>query len=400
MSSNTAPQFPIVTPSQLQSPELVSLLVDHLMPIAVFGAPGSAKTHTGRQLSFAVAAHLDIPVSKVRHHEFNLADKDAFEMNGVVVPVKPTDGAGGPYTTKFTRAPLMEALLEHFRNGYEYILLQLEEVTQCGPDMLKSTRHLVDTDTRALGIDRMWEIDINGKPMAERVFIFMTGNRMKDKAGSGRLLSHFSNAIMRFEMGFSIEEWVTWAHNNDLHPMQIACAQANAENNFFVDAVPAEDVQFCTARTFARCTPIFHMFDAGDGTINVTPVFNQLIAAWIGDAAADVVVNYLALSSKLPSKQDILTDPEHARLDDNTGVQFAAAQLALSLATSSASADAVLRYVTRMRTDLQISTGAALLRKSVREGFLLNTPLANQFVAKYATVLPNTSTLTRSPQSR
>jgi hypothetical protein len=328
-----------------------------------------------------VAGHLDLPVDEVYHLEFNAADRDPFDMNGVVIPVRPTEG-DTKYTTKFSRSPLMDQILEIFAAGYKHIVLQIEEVTQCQPDMLKALRHLVDTDTRTLG----------GEKISDHISIFMTGNRTKDRAGSGRMLSHFANAIMRLEMGFSMEDWLNWAEEEGIHPLMMACAQANVENEFFVESVPTEDVQFCTPRTFARCHPIFNMFTLADGTVNVCPEFTKLIAAWIGQPATDVVVNFLALQQHLPTREQILNDPDNAPVNDNTSVQFAAAQLALSLAKDARSGDAVLRYLVRLRQDLQISSGAMLLKKSARDEWPLNSPLANQFVAKYSTVLPQTST--------
>jgi hypothetical protein len=126
--------------------------------------------------------------------------------------------------------------------------------------------------------------------------------------------------------------------------------------------------------------------------VNVCPEFTKLIAAWIGQPATDVVVNFLALQQHLPTREQILNDPDNAPVNDNTSIQFAAAQLALSLAKDARSGDAVLRYLVRLRQDLQISSGAMLLKKSARDEWPLNSNLANQFVARYSTVLPQTST--------
>ena len=125
--------------------------------------------------------------------------------------------------------------------------------------------------------------------------------------------------------------------------------------------------------------------------MRLTPWVKTMMEAWVGGPATDKVVNFLALHDKLPTKSEIRSAPEAAILPDDTATQYAAAQLALSVAEDAESADAALKYVMRMRTDMTISFGAALLRKSHRNGFLLTGPTASQFVARHHDLLPHTA---------
>ena len=373
-----ASNLPHITSAEIID-DLAPYLLQHKQSAVILGAPGLGKTATIRQLVLPMAAHYGVAVDEVAFVEFHAADRDAVEINGLALPKKSPDAPSGA-STAYSRSPLLEELLA---TGKKYIVLLIDEITQADAAMQKALRHLVESDTRMLGGEHLDALGLE-------VLVILAGNRLADKAGSARLLSHFSNAVMRFEMRFDIDSWVQWAERNSINPMLIAAAQAMHEDDLFVPAVPAEDVQFSTPRSFSKLNEVLAPFSRSDGSIALTPWARRMMEAWIGGKATDMVVNFLALHRHLPSKQDILTNPEGCKLPDDTQAQYAAAQLALSVATDSDSADAALKYVLRMRTDLTISFGAALLRKSHREGYLLVGPTASQFVAKHHDLLPLT----------
>ena len=365
-------QFPPITPEGIIN--LVPVMATTHQPLMILGGPGNAKTQSIRQSRFALAAHHDVSINDVGFVEFPAADRDPFEINGLSVPSKTEDGT---LTTKFTRSPVLQLILD---TGCEYGVLFIDEITQASTDMLKSLRHAIDVDTRKLGVEKI----------PDGWIVMMAGNRLADKSGASRVLSHFANATMRREMDVPVTSWVKWAEKNGIHPMLVSCAQAEDENDLFVKAVPAEDAQFCTYRTYAHCDPFVKLNATPDGLVDVTPELRSQLSSWVGEAAADTMVNHFALYHKLPRKHEIMSDPETCTLPDDAPSQYAAMQLALSIAEDEQSTETALRYVMRARPDLQISTGAALLRKSHRQGFLLTGPLAVQFVTKYADVLPLT----------
>jgi hypothetical protein len=368
--------LPLITADQIIH-DLAPYLLANRQSAVILSAPGLGKTSTMRQLPAVMADHFDVDPDEVAYVEFHAADRDPVEINGLALPKKDGNAPSG-ISTAYSRSPLLDELLA---TGKQYITLVVDEITQASPDMQKALRHLVESDTRMLGGEKLDALGIE-------VLVILAGNRLADKAGSARLLSHFSNAVMRFEMRFDIDSWVGWAEGQNINPLLIGCARAQHENGLFVDAVPAEDVQFCTPRTFSKLNEVLAPVTMRSGAVAMTPWVKTMCEAWIGSEATDMVVNYLALHDKLPSKQDILSQPESALLPDDTSIQFAAAQLALSVATDADTADAALKYVLRMRTDLTVSFGAALLRKSHREGFLLTGPTASQFVAKHYDLLP------------
>jgi hypothetical protein len=366
---------------QITAKQIVDELAPHLIrtntSAVILGSPGMGKTATIRQLTLPMAVHYGVRVEDTAFVEFHAADRDAVEINGLALPKKEPNAPSG-ISTAFSRSPLLDEILS---TGKQYIVLLVDEITQATPDMQKALRHLVEADTRMLGGEKLDELGIE-------LLIILAGNRLSDKAGSARLLSHFSNAVMRFEMVYDIDSHVEWMERNHIHPLLIAGAQAMHEDGLFVSAVPAEDVQYCTPRTYAKLNEVVEPYATAEGGVRLTPWVKTMMEAWVGGPATDKVVNFLALHDKLPTKSEIRSAPEAAILPDDTATQYAAAQLALSVAEDADSADSALRYVMRMRTDMTISFGAALLRKSHRNGFLLTGPTASQFVARHHDLLP------------
>ena len=73
---------------------------------------------------------------------------------------------------------------------------------------------------------------------------------------------------------------------------------------------------------------------------------------------------------------------------DDTGFQQLAANRAMNVMMSEESMDAALRYIVRLRPDLQVSLGTKLIRRSVDEGWTMVSPLANAFLEKFSEFLP------------
>jgi hypothetical protein len=367
-------QFPQITPNRIV--ERAPILIETQRPMMVLGAPGTAKTHAMRQLVMAMAAYHNVDISEVGHVEFAAPDRDPYEVNGLAVPSKTEDGV---LTTKFTRSPLLQLVLD---TGKAFGVIQVEEITSASTDMQKALRHLVDSDTRKLGMEKI----------PDGWIVVLTGNRLADKAGAGKLLSHFANACSRYEMRFDINGWTEWAENNSIHPMLIACVNALHDDGLFADTVPAEDVQFNSPRTLSTgANDIVSRMTMVDGIPQQGPYDHDDIAAWIGDDATDKVLGFFATAHRIPKPADILLDPLSALVDPETAMQYAAGAVATGIATDTDSGEAALKYLTRLRPEIQISAGAALLRKSHRDGFLMTGPTANEFVAKHHDLLPLTA---------
>ena len=364
-----------VTVSELRDILRVTLSTD-AQPALLLGAPGTAKSAFCRTVPALLAEVRGLDPADVGLLEFNCGQRDAVEVNGLGLPAKDPDG--GRWRTEFSLSALICAIRA---TGKDHGVLILDELTQSGADMQKSLRAALDSDTRTSGGDKL----------PEGWVIIATGNRLSDKSGSQRALSHLANAVLRFEMVFEFQAYRDWAADQGMHPLLIACVEASHTRGLFADAVPAEDVQFCTPRSFSRAAVnLTAMAAQADGIIPDTLMARKLVEATIGRAATDMVFDFIALHDKVPTAADIQRDPAGSLLPSETDLQYIASNVALASAACSETADKALQYITRLRPDMQIGSGAALLRKSAREGWTCVGPTAAAFVAEFADVLPLT----------
>lgn len=349
-------------------------------PLVLLGPPGVAKTQFCRSLPATFAKARGIDPNEVGYLEFPTSERDAADVAGMALPAK----AEGQWLTSYSRSPLL-CLIEDAmqQQNVRFLILNIDEITQCNQDMAKAIRGLLDADTRRIGNDTL----------PEGVVVVATGNRLADKAGSQRMMSQVANAVFRCEVTFDAESWASWAEREGLHPLLISVATALTPTGFFVESVPAEDTQFCTPRSFARIAKSLTAVANASRDPNVIPntlVTRKATAAAIGEAAAEQMFTYLECLGSVPTASEIQADPETATLSDETHFQHAAAQVALSSATDSVSGERALQYIIRLRADLQISTVAMMLRRSVRNGWTVTGPVAGAFLQRHAELLPLT----------
>lgn len=349
-------------------------------PVVLLGPPGAAKSSFCRTLPAVLAAARGVDSSAVGYLEFVASQRDPSDVAGIALPAKTPEGA---WHTHYTRSPLLCLIeAELAKPGVEYLVLNIDEITQCGADMQKALRGSLDADTRTIGDNRL----------PDNVVVVATGNRLRDRSGSGQTLAHVANATFRVEVVFDTSSWQQWAETQGFHPLLIGAVGALTESAFFVEAVPAEDTQFCTPRSFARVAQPLTRLAARqpNGQVPDNLLSRRLAESAIGQQAAEQLFTYLSMLGEVPTAAEIQADPEGCAVSDAMHFQHAAAQVALSSAEDRSSAERALLYITRLRADLQISTAAVLMRRSARQGWKLGGPVAQAFIAKYHDLLPLT----------
>jgi hypothetical protein len=320
------------------------------------------------------AEHLGLSVDQVGLIHERVANRDSAEIAGVALPTKDADGN---LITKFTKAPMVTAIEE---TGKEYGIVLIDEMFQSAADVQKVLADLLDPEERTLG----------GWPIPDGWIVCFTGNRVQDKSGATRLLSHLNNRVLILELEFDISGWAKWAEANDVNPLAIDCALTYHSEGFFDQAVPTEDGAFCTPRSLVRAADQLTAFmDSGDFDGVTIPRFMQvLLGGVIGERAAGMLCRHIAMADQVPTGPEIHADPEGANVPDSTGYQLLAANRAINSAETASTGEAALQYITRLRPDLQVSLGSKLLRLSAKRGWVLTSSTATAFIAKFHELLP------------
>jgi len=345
------------------------------MPLGLIGPVGIAKTQFLKNDFRAMyAEHLGLSVDQVGLVHERVANRDSAEIAGVALPTKDADGN---LITKFTKAPMVTAIEE---TGKEYGIVLIDEMFQSAADVQKVLADLLDPEERTLG----------GWPIPDGWIVCFTGNRIQDKSGATRLLSHLNNRVLILELEFDISGWAKWAEANDVNPLAIDCALTYHSEGFFDQAVPTEDGAFCTPRSLVRAADQLTAFmDSGDFDGVTIPRFMQvLLGGVIGERAAGMLCRHIAMADQVPTGPEIHADPEGANVPDSTGYQLLAANRAINSAETASTGEAALQYITRLRPDLQVSLGSKLLRLSAKRGWVLTSSTATAFIAKFHELLP------------
>jgi len=363
---------------------------DLWQPILLLGAPGTGKSMWARvSLPISYAAFLGVNVDDIGFAEEKPARRDSAELSGAALPhklegeylncLKKFAPNTGGHAFEFTPPPLWLDVMRQYNAGKTHGIILIEEIAAAGAAEQKVMRDLTDPEEHSIGgfkFPRGWIVVLNG-------------NRAKDKAGSARVLSHLINTVLAFNVEFSISGWKKWAIAHNINPIVVECAVAYADQNFFADSVPTEDTAYCTPRSLVRAAAHLDAYMATPAfTGTVPPLMERMLAANIGAASANILCQWMAQRDHVPTADMILRNPEGAMVSDQTGFQMIAANVAMAAVTDARSATAVLHYIVRLRTDLQVSLGTKLMGISTRNGWTVTDPLAAAFIAKFHELIP------------
>ena len=318
------------------------------MAVGLVGGMGKTYLMT-HQVRDCWAAANNVEPEEVAVLIYRCADREAAEFAGLMMPSKNANGELETVAIKPDLVRKIEALREQ---GFKYIVLVLDELLQSFPDVQKTLSSTLDRSENTLG----------GHSLGGGLFVCFTGNRQSDKSGARPALGHLRNRVIQFELeGYNDSTVAQWdrdfASKNGVVPALIDVAKYHATDGFFADSVPV------------------------DGAYNT---FRGLTN---GESAASVIEDYFDCEGEIPTAAEILSNPESALLPDQTGYQNLAGSLALEIATDETSADAAIKYITRLRPDLQVQLGVRLISKSQRLGSILISSTASEFIRSHSDLI-------------
>jgi hypothetical protein len=186
--------------------------------------------------------------------------------------------------------------------------------------------------------------EIHGRKLKKGWKLISTGNRVSDRAGANRLLSHLRNKITTVHLEVSLDDWTQWALQNGVAPEVIFYCRYRPEalNEFDpqkeLNPTPRAWVQGVSARLKAGIHPDLE-FETYKGDV--------------GEGRAAEFVGFVRIYRKLPSPDAILLNPAKAPLP-TIGTDDAAAQTlyalcgALAHKTTPNNFGKVMVYVSRM----------------------------------------------------
>ena len=295
-----------------------------LHPIEVLGKPGIGKTAVAK--SAAEKIRKDIP---------------NFGIEVLAPSTTPSDElAGIPLFDK--REDTGETIL-HYALPYWVTTQEMDpnykafwvfdDARQCQGDQQKVLANLI------------YERTMRGKRIPDGVQFILTGNRMEDRAGVVKELTHYSGRKTTIHAEASLDEWRMWAINHGV--MDEIIGYVSWKQDQFCNFDPNREKN-PTPRTWVACSD-------WEKIVSASPTLNRsrgkfLMSAWageVGPGAASECHTFCELFRSMPDLDAIIANPSGANIPDKADMQYAVT-VALANRIDSKTFGAVLEYITRV----------------------------------------------------
>jgi hypothetical protein len=291
-------------------------------PVHLEGAPGVGKTSIPKQVADAMGIGfkiIHVPLLMPEDYSFplpNAAEKTVhFIVSKELFPIEGTD------------CP-------------ETGVLVLDELAQGSSEAQKILRNLI------------LERKIHGYRLKKGWAIVTTGNRVTDRAGAVRLLSHMANALTQIEVDVSLDDWTNWALDNGVAPEVISFIRFRPELLMKFDANESKNP---TPRSWA---------------MGVSGRFGKIDAAHeyetfkgdVGEGPAAEFLGFVKIARDCPSPDSIILDPTGADVPTKKPAALFAIMGALAHKATPDNFERIMKYVKRVPAEFSV----LFVRDSIR----------------------------------
>lgn len=290
-------------------------------PMLIEGSPGLGKTQLPRQV----------------------ADELGIEFRLLHAPLMQPEDYGMP-------------VVNANRDGIKFVVPDKFplEGSDCPSEGLLCLDELPQTDNAGQKIlaNLIQEREIHGYKIKPGWALIATGNRMQDRAGANRVLSHLRARVTTITFEPHLDDWCQWAltHNVDPSIISFIRFKPNMLNNFNADKEVSP-----TPRSWAEgISPIIG---------NVPPeVENECFTGAIGEGAAAEFTGFLKIVRKLPNPDVVLMNPDKADVPKEPSVLYAISGAIAHRATQD-NFERVMTYAKRLPPEFMVLVVRDAVRK-------------------------------------
>lgn len=200
-----------------------------------------------------------------------------------------------------------------------------------------------DNSAQKILANLVQEREIHGQKLKAGWTIIATGNRVTDRAGANRLLTHLKARVTEIELDASLDDWSQWALANNVSTEVIAFMRFRPD---LLNAFNAQNDTNPTPR--AWCEGV----SAALGVIDSTSEFS-VFKGDVGEGAAAEFCAFLKVFRKLPSPDAIVLNPAGTEVPNEPGTLYALCG-ALANKTTEVNFNRIMTYVTRMPSEFSV----------------------------------------------
>lgn len=237
--------------------------------------------------------------------------------------------------------------ISHYKRG----ILLLDEYGQGEPDVKRASADLLLN--KRLG---PWIVP-------EGWIVVAASNKASDRSGVTKSFDFVINRRMAISISDDIESWLSWADENDIHPIIKTFTRDNTDI-VFAPGVPKEQGPWCTPRSIVMAGRILCQLAKSKGTdlLPTDSIANELVAGMIGPAAGAQLQATIMLQHEMPAYEDIIAKPNEVKVPEKPDAQMLVCYTLASRVTAK-DAVPVLTYVDRMPKDLALTFATAAVKR-------------------------------------
>lgn len=265
-----------------QVKELIFKAPPHIS-IGLWGPPGIGKTDTGMQVAEATG-------------------KDCAFMVKLAATMDPTDLVGIPFpsqdknTTDFLPPLDLHRLTVRSDDKRPFVVL-FDDITTANPQVFAALFRLFQ------------HREVAGLKIRDNVKLIATGNRVEDNAAANDMPTALNNRFFHVDVAVNYEEWVAWATQAGVEPSFVA----------YIKHRPDQLHQFkpdSQARAFATPRSIVMASDMERAVGQTSTLWGPAIEGCVGAGWSAGYRAFVKSTSHLTKPQDILNDPDKAKVPD------------------------------------------------------------------------------------
>jgi len=294
-------------PSELKAVITARFKAGIKRPLHVESSPGVGKT----QIAAQVAKELGV--------EFLAIHAPLLQPEDYGFPVITSDRASVDFVVSKSKFPIESA------SCGEFGIFLIDELSQADNSAQKILANLIQ------------EREIHGQKLKPGWLVITTGNRLTDRAGANRLLSHLKDRLTTVELDASIDDWSTWALGNGVKSEVIAFLRFRPD---LLNAFDAQNDVNATPRSWVEGV------SASLGAVD-SHLESEIFKGDVGEGAAAEFNGFLKIYRKLPNPDAILLNPSGAEIPSDPATLYALCG-ALAHKTTGQNFGRVMTYVGRM----------------------------------------------------
>lgn len=197
------------------------------------------------------------------------------------------------------------------------------------------------------------EREIHGKRLKPGWMIVGTGNRVTDRAGANRLLSHFRNRMTTYNLDTDLDDWANWyLAQSDCKVEVVACMRFRP--SLLHDFNPQQDI---------NPSPRAWVEGVGAALGNVPHEAEfETFKGDVGEGPAAEFTGFLRIYRSLPDPDAVLLDPTGSPVPTDAATQYALAGAIAQRATRD-NFERVIAYAQRMPGEITVLVVLDSIRK-------------------------------------